>query len=779
MDITMKLFLSIRDQILSVLAAFLIIQVLYLMSYIYNVERENIQRIVQQDLTNVSVNLQNSIEFLMRNNHFDQVKVKVSELGVNSATHFALLLDQQQNVFASTKLSHIGKQVWGLPLAMQEKDIRRLKEDVVSSIADAKGKVWSTSDDELVIAVYPVAAFLKSKDVSLSKAGTLIVAHELGKAVNSAYGLISRVIIFQVISLILLAILIHLLVLRPIAVIRKEAEKIAEGNYRVKIPLQGKNELSMLSRNIELMATQVEELLGTVYRSEETFAKAQEIAHIGSWDWDIIGGGLSWSDEIYRIFGLIPQEFGATYDAFLKSVHPEDQDIVVSAVNGAVEDESKAYFVEHRVIHPDGVIRDVQEQGKVYCDVDGNPVRMIGTVLDITERKIIDRALADERNFIDAVLDSAGALVLVLDREGKIIRFNNTCEKLSGYTFKEIENKFPWDTVLPEQDAPEIYEDAFKSLIDNPHSEVVYYINYWIDKSGVMYLIEWANSLLFDDQGEVEFIVSTGIDITEKNKALEEIKQYRDNLEDQVRIRTDELEQAQDELIRSERLATLGQLTATVSHELRNPLGAMAPSLYVVRKLCDPENEKLQQAIARIGRNIERCDRIIDELLDFTRIDKLHMTSVELDDWLNSVIDEQMVIDGVNIEKQLTLGAVRVDIDVELIRRAVINVFDNACQSMMDESDGNRVVQGSSLLIKTALEDNRVKMIFADNGTGMSDEVKKKIFEPLFSTKGFGVGLGMPTIKRIIDQHHGEVEIESKEGKGTVVTLFLSPSREL
>jgi PAS domain S-box-containing protein len=122
-------------------------------------------------------------------------------------------------------------------------------------------------------------------------------------------------------------------------------------------------------------------------RSDETSKKAQEIAHIGSWDWDILTGDLFWTDEIYRIFGLTPQQFGATYDAFLNYIHDDDKQAVIDAVNNVVEDPSKEYSIEHRVVQPDGEIRTVHERGKVYRDEKGQPIRMIGTVHDITERK--------------------------------------------------------------------------------------------------------------------------------------------------------------------------------------------------------------------------------------------------------------------------------------------------------------------------------------------------------------------------------------------------------
>lgn len=122
-------------------------------------------------------------------------------------------------------------------------------------------------------------------------------------------------------------------------------------------------------------------------RNQETLAKAQEIAHIGSWDWDIHTGELKWSDEIYRIFGQEPNAFPATYEAFVETIHPDDRQYVIDAVNNSVEQVDHPYSVEHRVVRPNGEQRIVHEQGLVYRDNKGNAMRMIGAVLDITEQK--------------------------------------------------------------------------------------------------------------------------------------------------------------------------------------------------------------------------------------------------------------------------------------------------------------------------------------------------------------------------------------------------------
>jgi PAS domain S-box-containing protein len=126
--------------------------------------------------------------------------------------------------------------------------------------------------------------------------------------------------------------------------------------------------------------------------SQASLAEAQRIAHLGSWDWNIAANQLYWSDEVYRIFGLIPSQFGATYEAFLSAVHPDDHSCLQEAVKAAL-DNMQPYSIDHRILWPDGTERIVHEQAEVYFDEAGRPTRMIGTVQDITERKLAETIL--------------------------------------------------------------------------------------------------------------------------------------------------------------------------------------------------------------------------------------------------------------------------------------------------------------------------------------------------------------------------------------------------
>ncbi|MDH5660875.1 MAG: ATP-binding protein [Gammaproteobacteria bacterium] len=311
------------------------------------------------------------------------------------------------------------------------------------------------------------------------------------------------------------------------------------------------------------------------------------------------------------------------------------------------------------------------------------------------------------------------------------------------------------------------------SLTDRKPYEIVHRLK--MEDGEIKYVRETCESS-FDENNKPIRSVGTVQDITELYIVESELEKHRKHLEELVEERTRDLHDVQDELVRKERLATLGQLTATVSHELRNPLGAMRPSLYVIEKRSDKEDERLQNAIARVDRNINRCDRIIDELLDFTRITNLNLKPTRVDEWLEGVIDEQFIPEGIQVNKEFDLKDILYDIDSDRLQRVIINVFENACHSMMDDNQRLVNTKNSHVNIKAKTNSERLEIIITDTGTGIPKDILDKIFEPLFSTKGFGVGLGMPTVKQIMEQHFGGIEIESEENKGTSVTLWLPMS---
>jgi signal transduction histidine kinase len=261
--------------------------------------------------------------------------------------------------------------------------------------------------------------------------------------------------------------------------------------------------------------------------------------------------------------------------------------------------------------------------------------------------------------------------------------------------------------------------------------------------------------------------------IAELREAQRNLADYRDTLEERVEERSRELEQAQQELVERERLATLGRLTATVSHELRNPLATISSSVYAVREMVAGLGmAPVHRALDRAERNVRRCDGIIEELLDYTRNREVVLQPTDLDEWVREMLDEMPVPEGIAVGWELESRAT-VDLNPAQFRRLLVNVMTNACEAILESNEPTGTVT-----VSTERLDGHVAVRFCDTGPGIPPDILERVFEPLFSTKGFGVGLGMAIVEQIAEQHGGEVRVESTPGEGTQVTVWLPVTGE-
>ncbi|MDA7949237.1 MAG: ATP-binding protein [Hyphomicrobiaceae bacterium] len=233
------------------------------------------------------------------------------------------------------------------------------------------------------------------------------------------------------------------------------------------------------------------------------------------------------------------------------------------------------------------------------------------------------------------------------------------------------------------------------------------------------------------------------------------------------------LTETRQELMQSERLATIGQLTATVSHELRNPLGTLVSSVSVLKKYLGKAEPEVRDELERMQRNTWRCVRIIEDLLEFSRDRNLQIRPVEIDRWVSLQLDEQEIPDGVNLRTDLRSNAT-VMMDSEKFRQAFVNLVQNAHQAIA-QRDTDKPPQGE-LNVRTRANGKMAEVTISDDGCGIRPEDSSKIFGPLYSTKAFGVGLGLPLVKQIVDGHHGSMEVKSKWGEGTTITVRLPVS---
>jgi signal transduction histidine kinase len=257
--------------------------------------------------------------------------------------------------------------------------------------------------------------------------------------------------------------------------------------------------------------------------------------------------------------------------------------------------------------------------------------------------------------------------------------------------------------------------------------------------------------------------INAGIKQIELEQSL---RHYYERLETEVENRTKDLEQVQERLIRTERLAAVGELASGVGHELRNPLNVIRNCAYLLNMALSAEgDEEALNTLKVLDKQIDIANKIVTDLLDFTRIKP--PTQVRVD--VNALIRESLTWistpEQVAVKANLNGHAIMVKTDAEQVSRVFTNIITNAIQAM-NGKDG-------TLSIETGEQEEMVCVRFTDNGCGIPPENLEKIFEPLFTTKPKGIGLGLAISKRLIEQNGGKIEVTSQAGQGTTFTVKL------
>ncbi len=251
----------------------------------------------------------------------------------------------------------------------------------------------------------------------------------------------------------------------------------------------------------------------------------------------------------------------------------------------------------------------------------------------------------------------------------------------------------------------------------------------------------------------------TGIlrDVTERKRAEESLRQVNDHLEELVKERTRALEEAQETLVRKERLATLGQLAGSVAHEVRNPLGIVRNAAYYLENTATDLDDDARESHAEIRRGLARADRIITELLDYARDPKTRHAEFSLAEAIRQGLDGLAVPREVTVHVPCPEPDERCHGDVEQVGQILNNLLVNAIQAMPD---------GGMVSIAWEPTDDAVTVVVTDTGVGMTAEQLEKVFEPLFTTKTRGIGLGLALSQRYAELNGGRLTAESVPGKG-------------
>lgn len=353
--------------------------------------------------------------------------------------------------------------------------------------------------------------------------------------------------------------------------------------------------------------------------------------------------------------------------------------------------------------------------------------------------------LRESEETLRALLNATTESAILTNPDGTILAFNRTAILLLGEEMSVIGKKIS-----------EIDSYRFKNLYSNNIAAVLNTgKSFCFEESNEESVYEHSIHPVFDKEGNISRIAIYSKDITERKRSEESLrKAYVD------------LENAQRELVQSEKLASLGSFASGVAHEIRNPLANISASAQFCLNKLEPD-AKIKEHLGVMLRNCERANVIIKDLLDYARPSDFSAGQNDLLKVINKaigLIKTRCEKEDVEIIKKFPKKSILIMIDEKWMLNAILNILTNALDAMNN---------GGELLIEVSSQIDSVKIIFKDNGEGIPKDAIEKIFDPFFTTKSHGVGLGLPLTQRVIFAHKGKIDIASEKNAGTTVTVTL------
>ena len=280
------------------------------------------------------------------------------------------------------------------------------------------------------------------------------------------------------------------------------------------------------------------------------------------------------------------------------------------------------------------------------------------------------------------------------------------------------------------------------------------------------------------DNEAVKGILVTARDITERKQMEEALRTLNEELERKVEERTNELVKAQNELVRKEKLAILGQLAGSVGHELRNPLGVMSNAVYYLKTILPDAGDTVVEYLNIIRQEIDNSLQIITDLLDFSRTKPPRMIPVPIDVWVKQSLDRSNRPENIAVKTYIPDGLPLVNMDLFQMTQVLQNLITNAVQAMPD--GGSLSISAREVPDMESSEEYSgdppgkfIEIIVKDTGPGISPENMEKLFQPLFTTKAKGIGLGLVVCKNLVEANGGSIKVTSRMGAGAAFAVRL------
>ena len=390
---------------------------------------------------------------------------------------------------------------------------------------------------------------------------------------------------------------------------------------------------------------------------------------------------------------------------------------------------------------------------------------------EIATRKKAEEALRKSEQWLSTTLRCIGDALIATDPKGLVAFMNPVAEELTGWGEAEAVGK-------PLEDIFNIINEQTGERAENPVARVlregvvVGLANHTvlIAKDGTKRPIADSGAPIRDEEGNIIGIVMVFRDITERRRVEQKLKEYSDQLEALVEERTKDLQDAQERLIRKEKLAILGQLAGGVGHDLRNPLGAIKNAAYFLNMVLEEPDPEVKETLEILEKEVGTSEAIISSLLDFARAKPPTKRKISVNEVLQETLSRITVPGNVEVVQELDESLPQILADPDQLRQVFGNVILNAFQAMPEG--------GELTVTSMATTPGWVDVSIADTGAGIDVEHSRKVFEPLFTTKAKGIGLGLAITKSMVEGHGGTIEVESEPGKGSTFTVKLPTGME-
>jgi len=498
---------------------------------------------------------------------------------------------------------------------------------------------------------------------------------------------------------------------------------------------------------------------------------AQDVGGVGLWDWDLVTGEGYWSDAVYRNLNLEPatrpdmaRMFGA--------IHPEDVDRVREVNRLAVKGRMEP--VEYRVPLPDGSTRWLLSRGEVLTDDAGKPVRAVGVNIDVTDRRLAEEAVRESEARFRALANSAPTLLWVSRVGGAREFVSNAYVAFVGGSYDEALN-LDWRDRLHPEDLPRIIQEQIAG--ETSRKPFTLEARYKRGDGEWRWLRSYSQPRL-DPTGEFAGFIGIAFDVTEAKQVEHDLTRINDLLAERIEAALTERDEAQAQLVQSQKLEALGQLTGGVAHDFNNLLTVIIGALDIVQR--HPEDsvrtKRLTEAALAASR---RGERLTQQLLAFSRRQPLRPEIACIDAMLgeSETLYRRAVGEAVEFELKLGAEGACARLDVAQFEAALVNLLVNARDAL--GGGGTISVETGRVTLSEpkagAGPGDYLRVAVRDTGAGMDGETLARVFEPFFTTKavGKGTGLGLSQVYGFAHQTGGAVEIESAPGQGTTVTMLL------